>query len=81
MRLEMWVLGVDGVQVVAGDAVERSTIGSHWNAIQAFLTTGDTSHLEEFEGVQVGEIELETDPDEIEEAWRRRQLDFLEIYL
>jgi hypothetical protein len=59
---------------------DRSKIGRHWNAVQAFLRTGDTSLLREFEGEEIGGFRLETDPDAIEEWWRQRELDFLDIY-
>ena len=80
MEQDMWVLSTQGAEIVAVDIPDRSRIGSHWNAVQRFLTTGDSSPLEEFRGQEAGGVVLETDPRAIEEAWRQRQLDFLEIY-
>jgi len=45
---------------------EASVIGRYWNAVGAFLATGDVEVLAPFVGVIVGDHILETDPDVIE---------------
>jgi len=58
----------------------RSAVGSHWNAVQAFLATGDTNPLRPFESVLIGDYLLLTDPDEIERLARIGELDVDDIY-
>jgi hypothetical protein len=58
----------------------RSAVGSHWNAVQAFLATGDTERLRPFEAVVIRDYLLLTDPDEIERLARIGDLDVDDIY-
>lgn len=80
---DMRVVGTEGpvVRTTRGSQV-RSLIGAHHQAIKQYLGPegGDPSVLEQFRGKRLAGVELETDPDRIEEIWRRGQLDFLEIY-
>ncbi len=79
---EMYVLTGSGVEAASvPQESDRSTVGRHWNSIRKFLQTGDSEPLAEFEGHSINGRPLETDPDVIEEWWRRRELDFLDIYL
>lgn len=57
-----------------------STLGGYWNAVQAFLSTGDEEHLEPFAGVRIAGYPLETDPDWIEYWAGQGELDFDDIY-
>jgi hypothetical protein len=77
----MRVLTNDGVEDFnVPNSDERSLVGSHWNAIQYFLSTGDEDRLFEFENQTVGGRNLETDPDRIEYWARYGELDFEDIY-
>ena len=77
----MRVMTTDGIQLVdVKGSTDRGVIGAHHNAAAEFLDTGNTDALADFEGVTVGGVELETDPDRLIEAWRAGQFDFLEIY-
>jgi hypothetical protein len=59
---------------------DRSTVGSHWNAVQTFLYTGETDELDRYRGVQVANRLLLTDPDTIERLAKIGDLDVDEIY-
>jgi hypothetical protein len=59
----------------------RSLVGRHWNAIQRFAATGDVGVITPFEGKHVGGAELASDPDQIEEFLRRREIDIEDIYI
>ncbi len=79
---QMRILGAgEGVVAVPvpGEA-DRSRVGSYWSAVRRFLNTGDLSSVAEFEGSEIGGVALETDPDAIEEWWRKGELDFPDIY-
>jgi hypothetical protein len=54
----------------------RSAIGSHWNAVQRFLATGETDELQRFRWLPM----LLTDPNEIERLARLGELDVDDIY-
>src|SRR5262249_28002377 len=58
----------------------RSTVGSHWNAVQAFLGTGDTGRLAPYSTDVINGYLLLTDPDDIERLARRGDLDVDDIY-
>lgn len=62
------------------DDTEASEVGRHWNAVRAYLDFGDDRPLEEFDGVVVGGLELETDPDVIEWHAVRGDVSFESIY-
>jgi len=57
-----------------------SLVGAHWNAIERFLSTGDTNRLTPFRGKRVAGHTLETDPDAIEREARRGELEFEDLY-
>jgi hypothetical protein len=61
-------------------ASDRSTIGSHWNAVQTFLYTGETEELERYRGDRVAGLRLMTNSDEIERLARIGELDLEDIY-
>ncbi len=50
------------------------------SAVQHFLDTGDTSHLDPFRDRQVAGLPFETDPDVIEDWFLATDFDFQEIY-
>jgi len=77
------------MRILTGDGVEdvelhtfraRSIVGSHWNAVQRFLATGETDDLEAFRGILIRNRGLLTDPDEIERQARIGELDVDDIY-
>lgn len=57
-----------------------SDLGAYHAAIGAYLRTGDSSALERFAGKKIGGVELETNPDVIDELARRGEFDFETIY-
>lgn len=57
-----------------------STVGAYHNAIKVYLETGDDTELRQFAGMRVGGVELEADPEVIEELGRRGAFDFASIY-
>ncbi len=59
---------------------EASVIGRHWNAVRAYLDFGDDGPLEQFDGVTVDGVELETDLDTIEWHAVRGDVSFESIY-
>jgi hypothetical protein len=71
-------VGVEKVSVF--DSENASIIGSYWNAVRHFLGSGDVSVLDTYRGVTIGGIELETDPDAIEDFDSTGELDFRDIY-
>jgi hypothetical protein len=78
----MSVLSSDGVvDIDVRGSRARSTVGRHWNAIQRFAATGDVGVLRSFAGRRVGGAELASDPDQIEEFLRRREIDIDDIYV
>jgi hypothetical protein len=78
----MSVLSNEGVaDVDVRGSRARSAVGRHWNAIQRFAATGDAGVLTPFEGRRVGGAVLATDPDQIEEFLRRREIDIDDIYI
>jgi hypothetical protein len=78
----MSVLSTDGVvDIDVRGSRARSLVGRHWNAIRRFAATGDVGALTPFEGKRVGGAVLATDPDQIEEFLRRREIDIDDIYI
>jgi hypothetical protein len=65
--------------VVAGSR-NRSLVARHRAAINHFAATGDASRLRHFEGLMVAGVELETDPDLIQEWGDLGLLDIDELY-
>lgn len=57
-----------------------SDIGRYHSAIGRYLNTGDESGLRAMQGVRVQGIELETDPDVIDDLARRGVFEFESIY-
>jgi len=77
----MRILTADGIEDLELNTSEaRSAVGSHWNAIQRFLATGDSDALERFALTSVRRRRLLTDPDEIERLARIGELDVEDIY-
>jgi hypothetical protein len=67
-------------EVTVTTSRKASVVGHHWDAVRVYLTTGDAGSLEPFRGVTVSGVELETDPDAIDELARRGVFDFASIY-
>jgi hypothetical protein len=57
-----------------------TTIGEYWNAVRHYLGSGDDRPLERFRGQRVGGVELETEPDVIDELARRGEVSFEDLY-
>jgi len=78
---EMHITSTQGdvVRAVRG-SVKRSLVAEHANEVRAYLATGDTSGLERFRGVRVAGVELEADPDKLDEMGRSGELDWLSLY-
>jgi hypothetical protein len=78
--MKMRILTTEGVRDVNLRLFsDRSTVGSHWNAVQAFLY-GEPHDISRFRGVSVAGFQLLTDLDEIErQAWIG-ELDLDDIY-
>jgi hypothetical protein len=77
----MRVLTTSGLKDLELDSARsRSIVGSHWNAIQAFLATGDTDPLKPYATFLIKDYLLLTDPDEIERLARIGELDIEDIY-
>jgi len=78
---EMHITSTEGdvVRAIRG-SVLRSTVAEHANAVRIYLATGDTTGLERFKGARVAGVELETDPDALDEMGRSGELDWLSLY-
>jgi hypothetical protein len=77
----MRVLTTSGIRDLELDSPQsRSIVGSYWNAIQAFLATGDTDPLTPYRLIVIKDYLLLTDPDEIERLARVGEIDVDEIY-
>lgn len=77
----MRILTNTGVEIATvRDDVMASLIGSYWNDIKWFLSTGDVTAMDPYVGVVVDGFELETDLDLIEDLESEGQLDFRDIY-
>lgn len=70
--------GVEDVELRTPRA--RSAVGSYWNAVQIFLSTGETEPLNSWDGVLIRGRRLLTDPDEIERQARIGEIDIDDIY-
>ncbi len=80
-RPPLRVLTTAGVQFLPGlTDREASVVGRHWNALRRYLDYGDDSALTEFEQVEVGGYQLETDLDAIEWHAIRGDVRFESIY-
>ena len=79
-RMRIIARGIGPVYTDVRTEDEASVIGSYWNAVRRFVRTGDASDLGDFEGVRIGEYELETDPGEIEYWAAAGELEFEDIY-
>lgn len=77
----MRLITTEGVQEVAlGGSRQASLAAAHANAVKHFLATGDDEPLRRFAGVTVGGKQLESDPAKLEEAGRRGELEYEDIY-
>lgn len=57
-----------------------SNVGRYHAAVGHYLNTGDDSRLRRLNGVKVAGVELETDPDVIDQIARRGVIEFDSIY-
>lgn len=79
--LRMPILTTNGrIWVEVENPIERSLVGSYWNAAHRYRDTGDLEPLDSFAGRQVAGHLLETDPDEIEFRAAQGELDVEDIY-
>ena len=77
----MNVLGPQGLTTVTVRGSRQATvIAEHWNAIRRYVNSGDDSELRRFYGRTVGGVELESDPDVIDQLAAVGALDFEDIY-
>ena len=77
----MRVVSTEGVvDVDVRGSRQARRLAQHMNAVKQFLATGDAEALERFEGVRVAGVQLETDPERIEELGRLHELSFEDIY-
>jgi hypothetical protein len=78
----MSVLGTGGVvhEVEVRGSRAASLVGEHWSAIDHYLNRGDESRLRRLDGATVAGIDLEADPDVIDEWERRGVLEIEDIY-
>lgn len=75
------VIGPDGERWIdTHGSRAASTVGEYWNAVRHYLSTGDEGPLERFRGLKVAGVELETDPDVIDELARRGEVSFEDLY-
>ena len=77
----MNVLGPDGrTEVTVRGSRAAGRVAAHWNAVQHYLATGDTSPLRAFANKSVGGIRFLTDPTAIELEHNRGELALDDIY-
>jgi hypothetical protein len=80
------VLAVDGKREIAlRDSRQASVIGSHWDAVQRYLQTGDGSALRKFHGKKITDASrkrhlLLTDLDELNRLGSAGVLSFESLY-
>jgi hypothetical protein len=72
--------GVGPVVVDVRGSRAASKLGSYWNAVDHYLTTGDDEPLRHLRGLKIGGVELETDPDVIDYLYTTGQIEFETIY-
>jgi len=70
--------GVEDVELQTSEA--RSAVGSYWNAVQHYLSTGEADELERFSRTLIRGRRVLTDLDEIERLARIGDLDIEDIY-
>jgi len=77
----MVVLAPDGRREVdVRSSAQASRVGAHWNAIDAYLRTGDTKALRKFTNTKIGGLPLATSLGPIEDYARRGELAIDDIY-
>ncbi len=78
----MAVLGADGARhdVDVRSSAQASRVAAHWNAVDRYLCTGDTTALNPFRNHKVGGQQLATDPTALEAFARRGELAIESIY-
>lgn len=75
------VIGPEGEAWVDVRGSRRaSLVGEYWNAVRRYLATGDEAPLARFRGARVGGVELQTEPEAIEELARRGEVSFESLY-
>lgn len=81
LRRRIRVVGPEGEMFVDTRGSRRaSMVGEYWNAVRNYLLTGDEVPLQRFRGQRVARVELETDPDVIDELARRGEVSFEDLY-
>ena len=78
----MALLAADGGRrdVDVRSSAQASRVAAHWNAVDRYLRTGDTSVLKPFRNRTVGGQQLATDPAALEAFARRGELAIESIY-
>jgi len=78
----MAVLSADGGRqdVDVRSSAQASRVAAHWNAVDRYLRTGDTTALKPFRNCKVGGQQLATDPDALEAFARHGELAIESIY-
>ena len=77
----MVVLTPDGPREVdVRSSAQASRVGAHWNAVDAYLRTGNARALRKFASIRIGGLALATDPEQIETYARRGELAIDDIY-
>lgn len=78
----MAVLAADGGRhdVDVRSSAQASRVAAHWNAVDRYLRTGDTTGLKPFRNRKVGGQLLATDPAALEAFARRGELAIESIY-
>ena len=72
------------VEVAVRDSKVASEVAAYWNAVHRYLTSGDVTGLEGFQGVIIRGIEFDvalvTDPETLDRLGRAGDLSFESIY-
>lgn len=78
---EMRITSTSGVveRAVRGSR-QRTRLARHANAVRRYLETGDPEPLDEFRGVRIAGVELETDPDRLDEYARQGEFEWFDLY-
>jgi hypothetical protein len=81
MYRRMVVLSPDGPREVdVRSSAQASRVGAHWNAVDAYLRTGNERALRKFASVRIGGVALVIDPEQIETYAHRGELAIDDIY-
>jgi len=81
MYRRMVVLTPEGPKEVdVRSSAQASRVGAHWNAVDAYLRTGDKKGLRKFANIRIGGVGLATEPETLEAYARRGELAIDDIY-